>query len=929
MTSILLWYILTSLVGWSTFPLAYRLLPALADKGYAFIRTLGLLVWGFFFWLLAALGILRNDVGGLLFALGILLVLSGWALRGVSLAEIGEWLRSQRKLVLGVELLFLVAFIGWAVVRAANPEAIGTEKPMELAFINAILRSPTFPPHDPWLSGYAISYYYFGYVLVAMLAKLTGVSGGVAFNLGISLVFALSSVGAYGMVYNLLVKRNQRSSLRAVLSAYLGPIFILLVGNLEGFLEVLHAKGLFWSLDEAGGLVSPFWKWLDMQELSLPPAQPFSWIPTRYLWWWRASRVVQDYDFLGNFKEVIDEFPAFSYLLADLHPHVLAMPFAFLAMALSHNLFLGGGRGRFDWLQRRINVRTLGWASVLMIAGGLVLLWSGVSSLSLRSVLLGIVGMVVGGIIFVGIRPTAVSHGLSLLTRADLGERVVGMPIHLSPTTIVLSTLVLGGLAFLNTWDFPFYVALTSGAYVLGRIIPVSGPRQKMTVGEIFKDFVGFGFILGIGGVILYLPFYLGFASQAGGVLPNLIYPTRGTHLWVMFATLLLPLIAFMLYLWKLGHDSAHIIKGLTLALGVVFILWVLSILLGLGIAAIPGLGDFYVGSLAAPDWSALFRESLNRRLASPGGWITLTLLLGLTSGLLLRIMDKGFGLGDKDRHRTEDTNNASLSPSSPQSQLSVISNSMRSSHAFALLLVLLGVLLVLGPEFFYLRDQFGWRINTIFKFYYQAWLLLGIAASYGTAVLLWELDRLWGVVFRVVLVLILGMGLTYTILGLWHKTNGFRPAQGWTLDGTAYLERQSPDEMAAIRWLQSAPDGVVAEAVSPTGGSYSNYARVSMLSGLPAVLGWTGHESQWRGGAQEMGSRQGDLERLYCSRSWDEAQSIVQQYRIRYVYVGTLERITYTPNQSTCVAGLNEAKFARHLEPVFQQGDVTIYQAP
>ena len=86
--------------------------------------------------------------------------------------------------MVSVEALFLLAFAAWAFVRAANPEAVGTEKPMELAFINAILRSPAFPPHDPWLSGYAISYYYFGYVLVAMLAKTGGTSGGVAFNLG-------------------------------------------------------------------------------------------------------------------------------------------------------------------------------------------------------------------------------------------------------------------------------------------------------------------------------------------------------------------------------------------------------------------------------------------------------------------------------------------------------------------------------------------------------------------------------------------------------------------------------------------------------------------------------------------------------------------------------------------------------------------------
>ena len=75
-------------------------------------------------------------------------------------------------------------------LRAGNPELDGTERPMELMFINSILRSQTFPPHDSWLSGYAISYYYFGYVMTAMLAKLAGLTGSVAHNLMTSLIFA-------------------------------------------------------------------------------------------------------------------------------------------------------------------------------------------------------------------------------------------------------------------------------------------------------------------------------------------------------------------------------------------------------------------------------------------------------------------------------------------------------------------------------------------------------------------------------------------------------------------------------------------------------------------------------------------------------------------------------------------------------------------
>jgi len=245
-------------------------------------------------------------------------------------------------------------------------------------------------------------------------------------------------------------------------------------------------------------------------------------------------------------------------------------------------------------------------------------------------------------------------------------------------------------------------------------------------------------------------------------------------------------------------------------------------------------------------------------------------------------------------------------------------------AHGFALLLVLFGGLLVLGTEFFYLRDMFGTRMNTIFKFYYQAWLVWSVAAAFGSAVLLRELRGARNLAFSLMLVAVIGVGLTYTVLGFWNKTEGFSPSQGWTLDGVEYLKRQSPNEMAAIEWLVEAPPGVVAEAV---GGSYSGFARVATISGQPNVLGWPGHESQWRGGGEEMGSRENDMKRLYCSRNLEETNAIIDQYDIRYIFVGSLERLTYLPE--TCGTGLYESKFDRSFTPVFQQGDAVIYEVP
>ena len=198
MSAFISWYLLITLLGWITFPLAYRLFPALADRGYTLSRAFGLMLWGFIFWLFATLGIAQNDIGGLLLGLIVVGGLSAWAYFTqceTRSMQFTDWLKHNTKLILTTELLFLLAFAFMAFFRSANPEIVGTEKPMELMFINGIMNSPTFPPRDLWLSGYSISYYYFGYVIAAMIAKFTGTSAFIAFNLMLSLTYGLAAVG--------------------------------------------------------------------------------------------------------------------------------------------------------------------------------------------------------------------------------------------------------------------------------------------------------------------------------------------------------------------------------------------------------------------------------------------------------------------------------------------------------------------------------------------------------------------------------------------------------------------------------------------------------------------------------------------------------------------------------------------------------------
>ncbi|MBE0683160.1 MAG: hypothetical protein IH589_14725 [Anaerolineales bacterium] len=856
MTAFFAWYITLTLLGWLTFPLVYRLFPALADRGYTLARAAGLLIWCYAFWLMGSLGVAQNDAAGILFALAILIGLSVWSIINRK-SEIVDFLQSNKSLILTTEILFIAAFAFLAFVRSANPELTSTEKPMELAFINGILRSSAFPPQDPWLSGYAISYYYFGYVMTAMLARISGINGSTAHNLMTSLVFALGTLGSYGILFNLLntgrrqqPKEHEDSPNRPLSVAHglLAPLFLLLVSNFETILEVLHRLGVFWKKDPVTGqFTSVFWTWLDMKELSLPPVEPFGWVPDRYLWWWRASRVIQDYDMLGGHREVIDEFPFFSFLLGDLHPHVLAIPFGLLAISVALNLFLGGSRGQVN---------------------------------------------------------------------------MFGARLHINIPGFLFSALVLGGLAFLNTWDILIAAALIVSAYVFWRANEDGWNWFRL------EDAFVLALPLGIVSLLLYFPFYLGFSSQAGGLLPNFMYPTRGVHLWVMWGTLLIPIFAYLIYLfsggWKLNAQNGYAatsdnelsdstIKpnwklGLFLGLGFTLLLFALTFFVGwLGTIVEKEFVEYFLATQGMNASQYISATSL-RRLAYIGSLITLLAVLIPSLSFLFT------------NHVSQPITNHQLpiTDDKPIVNRQYPSGTMSSVvNQFVLLLLTLGAILILAPEFVYLRDQFGYRINTVFKFYYQAWMLWSLAAAFGVAVLLQNLRGAVNILFRILIGIVIFAGLLYPVFGLLTKTNSFNPLYGFTLDDFDRIIRENPDEAAAIQFLLAAPDGVVAEAV---GDGYSGYARISMFTGLQTVLGWPGHEAQWRGTFDPQGSRRDDIERLYNTTRWDEAESIIEKYNIRYIYIGILERVSMP---------VNEEKFRLHLKPVFQQGGTIIYEVP
>lgn len=238
-------------------------------------------------------------------------------------------------------------------------------------------------------------------------------------------------------------------------------------------------------------------------------------------------------------------------------------------------------------------------------------------------------------------------------------------------------------------------------------------------------------------------------------------------------------------------------------------------------------------------------------------------------------------------------------------------------SDTFALILGICGIGLVLIPELIYVRDIYenGYaRSNTMFKLTYQAFILFGMAMAYAIVrLLLWKgrkLARTLGAAGLALVLLTCGY-FGYSVkcwFGNVLDVSGYR-----CLDATAYLENVYPEDAAAIRWLNENVEGnpVVLEA---NGDSYSDYCRVSAMTGLPTVLGWYVHEWLWRGDTADLNEKSAEIQTIYTSGDREAVEELLEKYEVEYIFVGSCERKKYGEN-------LNEDLLRSLGEEVFPGG--------
>ena len=298
MVDALLFWLVALGIGIAALPLAELAFGRLPGRGLVFARPVGLVVAAFPIWLLASVDAVPYRRVGVFGALAALAIAGAmlWR-RGIVRTPAGV----ERAVWLGGEGVFSVAFAGCALLRAFSPDVWQTEKPMDMALVNAVGRADSFPPADPWQAGTDVNYYYFGHYLVSFLVRATGVDSAVGFNLGLALVFALVAAAVYGLAATLYLALREAGDAHDHSPVVVGVAAVALAtvaGNLAGGVQLLQETDRVGTYD-----------------------------------WWSPSRVIDG---------TANEFPAFSFVLGDLHAHVLVTPLTLTAIAYAVQLALHG-----------------------------------------------------------------------------------------------------------------------------------------------------------------------------------------------------------------------------------------------------------------------------------------------------------------------------------------------------------------------------------------------------------------------------------------------------------------------------------------------------------------------------------------------------------------------------------------------------------
>jgi len=314
------WYLALALFGLAGLVPTALLFDRLASRGVFLARPLGLGLAALVTWLVVYLTPATYGtpatIASVLALLGVSAALAAWR------REVVPALRARWRSIAVAEVLTLVVFVLVLWARVMSPDAWGTEKPADLMLLNAVHNAREFPPLDPWLAGARISYYHLGHLQVDHVARLSGEPPANAFNLATATAGALAASAIVGLAVDIVRLGGPQRRRVLVIAGGAALAGLLLVSPIVGLVQILASNGI-------GGDVP--WGWLGVKDIPARPDASFM-VPEQFWWWWPTTRVVPG---------VISEYPGFSLVLGDPHPHLLALPLGLAAVALAVQVFEG------------------------------------------------------------------------------------------------------------------------------------------------------------------------------------------------------------------------------------------------------------------------------------------------------------------------------------------------------------------------------------------------------------------------------------------------------------------------------------------------------------------------------------------------------------------------------------------------------------
>ena len=803
------WLLAIEFLALSFLPFALWVFRTLPDRGFLFSKVLGLMFVGLGVWLLSSLQLVEFSRFGIFLSLFIMVALSS-VVAVVKFRDLFEYFRTKWKLILISELIFLAAYFLFVFIRMVNPDLWhpyrGGEKPMDLAYLNAILRSTFMPPYDPWFSGGYINYYYWGQFLVAMVVRATGIQPVIAFNLAVATFFAFTAGGAFSLVYNLAesTRLNLTTSVSlakaafdkakppinfmSVMAGCIGVAFVAILGNLDGVLQLMQAN---W---KAAYSTEPFWSQL---------IAGFD--------FWRSSRMMAPDP--PGFE--ITEFPFFTFIFADLHAHMIAIPVTLVTLGVSFAVLLGS---------KELRERGLNWS------------WSQV-------VLIALLGVVVGS------------------------------------------------LRAINAWDFPTYLVVAVATIFVAEYFVHGGLGLTVIFNWLAKSL-----LMVLVGYIAFLPYHLKYES----FFNSLQLTTNTTGIWQFLSIngLFVFIIAsfFLVEFWRTVSTSDRKMSRLRFA----FRESALEINLRSSVSGSMILGIVMI----AGAWALLL--IYNDVLGTTVPYVVLLLAATLVVAIKWVLSDRPDLL----------------------------------ALVFVAILVVTALSLAFGLDVFRVAGDID-RMNSVFKFYLQIWVLMAVASAY----IIWRIfyfnllisvrkfwvSRVW---LTACVLLVMGTAI-YPILGTYDRISDRFDDRGTplTLDGTAYVKGsiyRDPkgiidieSDFEGIKWLLEHVEGspVVLEGLTD---SYRWGGRISVYTGLPSVIGWKWHQEQQRWGYQsEVDHRIRDVNQIYNTINEDRARELIEKYKIEYIYVGPLEKVYYSPESLEKFDRMSDST----LDIVFRSDNVIIYR--